>query len=140
MVMRHRNIVVVAVDLYKNLPGKSIPISGLQELPNLTELQRSAEQQHSVSYPDTAQEVKDVLWLTSGDKPPDPDGFSAQFCKDAWSIVGHDFSSAILDFLDTSKLPQRVSTTAITPVTKGQNASRMTNITCKCITKVLANR
>lgn len=35
-------------------------------------------------------EIKKALWSIPGTKSPDPDGFTNQFYKEAWDIVGSD--------------------------------------------------
>ncbi|GJZ89174.1 hypothetical protein Tco_0660956, partial [Tanacetum coccineum] len=48
--------------------------------------------------PISLEEIKDVLFSMNDDKAPGPDGYSAKFFKAAWSVVGSEFSQAILDF------------------------------------------
>ncbi|GJT94359.1 hypothetical protein Tco_1089877 [Tanacetum coccineum] len=43
-------------------------------------------------------EIKMALFSINDGKAPSPDGFSAKFFKAAWSIVGAEFSQAIMDF------------------------------------------
>ncbi|GJU84848.1 RNA-directed DNA polymerase, eukaryota, reverse transcriptase zinc-binding domain protein [Tanacetum coccineum] len=49
-------------------------------------------------------EIKEVLFSMNDDKAPGPDGYSAKFFKAAWSIVGMEFSQAIMDFLTNDDL------------------------------------
>lgn len=44
------------------------------------------------------EEIKGVLWAMPTDKSPGPDGFTAEFFKKAWSIVGTEFTTAIKSF------------------------------------------
>ncbi|GKB73101.1 RNA-directed DNA polymerase, eukaryota, reverse transcriptase zinc-binding domain protein, partial [Tanacetum coccineum] len=48
--------------------------------------------------PISLEEIKDVLFSMNDDKAPGPDGYSARFFKAVWSVVGSEFSQAILDF------------------------------------------
>ncbi|GKF60968.1 hypothetical protein Tco_0177754, partial [Tanacetum coccineum] len=46
----------------------------------------------------TNKEVKDALFSMGDDKSPGPDGYTAAFFKEAWSIVEVDVSNAIREF------------------------------------------
>ncbi|KAL2237302.1 UNVERIFIED_CONTAM: hypothetical protein Sindi_0921900 [Sesamum indicum] len=47
------------------------------------------------------------------DKAPGPDGYSSGFFKAAWPIVGHEVSSAVLDFFNTGRLLKQINTTLL---------------------------
>lgn len=47
---------------------------------------------------------KQMPWSMNGDKSPGLDGFSAHFFTSAWSVVGQDVSTDVLDFFNTGKL------------------------------------
>nr|GEW47497.1 hypothetical protein [Tanacetum cinerariifolium] len=93
-------------------------------------------------------DIKDVLFSMNGDKAPGPNGFSAKFFKGAWSIVGANFSQAILDFFYNGKLLKEINPTIISLVPKSQTSKRVSdfrpvsccNIIYKCISKIIANR
>ncbi|XP_074299433.1 uncharacterized protein LOC141630528 [Silene latifolia] len=46
----------------------------------------------------TTEEVKMHLFSIPKDKSPGPDGFTSQFYRDAWDIVGNEVCAAVLDF------------------------------------------
>lgn len=50
----------------------------------------------------TSEEVKKAIF--SGDKAPGPNGFCAHFFKDVLHIIGHEVTSAILNFFTTGRL------------------------------------
>lgn len=44
-------------------------------------------------------ELRDVVFRTSDDKAPGPDGFNARFFKAAWDIVQTDVLNAVISFM-----------------------------------------
>jgi hypothetical protein len=46
----------------------------------------------------TAEEIRDILFHMPANNAPGPDGFSADFFKASWSIVGEDMVAAIKGF------------------------------------------
>ncbi|GJW30771.1 hypothetical protein Tco_0047646 [Tanacetum coccineum] len=93
-------------------------------------------------------EIKDVLFSMNDDKASGPDGFSAKFFKGAWSIMGAEFSQAILDFFSNGKLLKEINSIVIVLVPKPQTLKRVSdfrpisccNIVYKCISKFITNR
>ncbi|KAL2225547.1 UNVERIFIED_CONTAM: hypothetical protein Sindi_2916900 [Sesamum indicum] len=49
------------------------------------------------------EDVKQAVFDIAEDKAPGPDGFSSGFFKAAWSVVGHEITTAVLDFFSTGK-------------------------------------
>nr|GEY86361.1 hypothetical protein [Tanacetum cinerariifolium] len=50
------------------------------------------------------EEIKMALFDIDGNKAPGPDGFSFQFFKDSWNVVGGDVCKAVRDFFLNGKL------------------------------------
>lgn len=63
--------------------------------------------------PVTATEVKQIVFAMNDNKSPGPDGYGSGFFKGAWSIIGEDFTSAILEFFDTGMLLKQLNSTRI---------------------------
>lgn len=55
----------------------------------------------------TAEEIKATLFGMKPNKAPGLDGFTADFFKDSWSVVGEDFVAAVKNFFDTGILLRR---------------------------------
>ncbi|XP_074271392.1 uncharacterized protein LOC141595329 [Silene latifolia] len=77
-----------------------------------------------------------------------PDGYTSQFFKDSWEILGKDIFYAINNFFSTGKLLKQLNSTNITLISKIPNLSSVTDfrpIACcntiyKCIAKLLCAR
>lgn len=82
------------------------------------------------------------------DKAPGPDGYSAAFYKNSWSIVGDEVCDAIKDFFKNGKLLREVNSTLISLIPKTKHPSKISeyrpiaccNVLYKCISKILTNR
>ncbi|KAL2225552.1 UNVERIFIED_CONTAM: hypothetical protein Sindi_2917400 [Sesamum indicum] len=59
------------------------------------------------------EDVKQAVFDIAEDKAPGPDGFSSGFFKAAWSVVGHEITTAVLDFFSTGKLLKQVNSTLL---------------------------
>ncbi|XP_074305237.1 uncharacterized protein LOC141640287 [Silene latifolia] len=94
------------------------------------------------------EEIKGCLFSIPGNKSPGPDGYTSQFYKDAWDIVGNDVLCAVKDFFLTGKLLKQLNTTTLTLIPKIDNPASVLDfrpIACcntlyKCLAKVLCKR
>ncbi|XP_074305864.1 uncharacterized protein LOC141641086 [Silene latifolia] len=71
-----------------------------------------------MSSPVTAEEVKKCLFNIPASKSPGPHGYSSQFYRDAWDIVGTEICEAVINFFDTGKLLTQINATVITLIPK----------------------
>ena len=81
-------------------------------------------------------------------KSPRPDGFTVEFFKASWTIIGGDLTTAVKSFFSKGFLPKGLNTTILALVAKKGNATEMRdyrpisccNVLYKVISKVIANR
>ncbi|GJY23016.1 putative reverse transcriptase domain, reverse transcriptase zinc-binding domain protein [Tanacetum coccineum] len=93
-------------------------------------------------------EVKDAMFSMGDDKSPGPDGFTAAFFKEAWSIIGNDVIAAVREFFRNGTILKELNHTIITLIPKVKSPSRVNdyrpisccNVLFKCISKIIANR
>ena len=96
----------------------------------------------------TEEEVRKTLFAMPRNKSSGPDGFTCEFFKETWSIVGSDFVVAIQSFFRTGFLPKGVNSTILALIPKKKEARVMKdyrpiscfNVIYKVISKILANR
>ncbi|GJU94038.1 sugar transport protein 13 [Tanacetum coccineum] len=94
------------------------------------------------------QEVKDALFSMGDDKSPGPDGFTAAFFKETWSVTGNDVYNAVCEFFRNGTLLKEVNHTIIALLPKVKSPSRINdyrpisccNVLFKCLSKIIANR
>ncbi|VFQ66081.1 unnamed protein product [Cuscuta campestris] len=93
------NVEVVGclLDFYTNLFGSSSPVEPIDgEV--LAAGPTVPTSYHSVLLAEiTLQEVRDVVFEIGNDKAPGPDGYTAAFYKDQWSVVGQDVYDSVVE-------------------------------------------
>ncbi|WZZ59978.1 hypothetical protein YC2023_060085 [Brassica napus] len=83
-----------------------------------------------------------------GDKSPGPDGYTSEFFKEAWPVIGDDVTVAIQSFFRKRFLPKGVNFTILALIPKKEEAKVMKdyrpisccNVLYKMISKIIANR
>ncbi|CAL1372090.1 unnamed protein product [Linum trigynum] len=140
-----------AVQFYKGLLGtrngelKRVTVSTLRQL-----LVNHLVEGESAGLCDmvTADEVYRVVKNMKKGKAPGPDGFTAEFFKEHWGLVGEEVTMATQEFFVTGRMRKEVNCTILALIPKVPNANTMKNfrpISCcnlvyKCISKIIANR
>nr|GEV03226.1 hypothetical protein [Tanacetum cinerariifolium] len=93
-------------------------------------------------------EVRDAIWGCGENKSPGPDGFSFEFFRKFWDIVGSDLFEAVKWFFDYSSFPRGCNSSFIALISKNQDPKFVNDYRpisligslYKVVTKILANR
>ncbi|KAL9239007.1 hypothetical protein vseg_013366 [Gypsophila vaccaria] len=96
----------------------------------------------------TMDEIKHSLFSIPANKSPGPNGFTSQFFKDAWDVVGLEVSKAILNFFETGQLLTQLNATVITLIPNLDRPSSVKhfrpisccNVIYKTISKIMGTR
>ena len=96
----------------------------------------------------TSQEIKDAFFSLPSNKASGPDGYTSEFFKVTWSIIGPEVSQAVLEFFSSGSLLKQWNATTMVLIPKITNASSTADfrpISClntvyKVISKLLATR
>ena len=113
------------------------------QLPTLT-----AQQQASLIHAFSADEIKEAMFSIAGSKSPGPDGFTAEFYKTHWDLIGPDIIAVIQSFFQRGFLLQAWNNTLLVMLPKVPNPTEVSqlrpislcNTIYKCISKCLVNR
>lgn len=120
----------------------------IDELETLLNFQCAEADRELLVHEVPAIEIKHVLFAMEKNKSPGPDGFTCEFFKVAWDIVGQDFVIAVQSFFKTGFLPKGINSTILALIPKKENSKAMKdfrpisccNVIYKVISKILANR
>jgi hypothetical protein len=113
-------------------------------IPHVVSAEKAVMLEKAVS----TEEIKTTFFGMKVNKSPGLDGYTAEFFKSSWDVVGADVVAAIQSFFDIGMLLNEMNATILTLVPNKSNASIMGdfrpiayyNVVYKCITKILSNR
>ncbi|XP_022019843.1 uncharacterized protein LOC110919900 [Helianthus annuus] len=96
----------------------------------------------------TPDEVKAAIFSINENKAPGPDGYSSDFFKKSWHIVGNEVTNAIIDFFESGRLLQEINHTFLALIPKVPTPGVVTdyrpisccNVVYKAISKILTAR
>nr|GEW08462.1 hypothetical protein [Tanacetum cinerariifolium] len=113
------------ISYFEQILGRSEVVDSIHDPSHLFTNKLSVEVVEFMVKPISKDEIKVALFSMEDDKASGPDGFSFKFFKSAWSIVGHEFSQAILDFFANGKFLKEINATVIALVPKSQTPRRV---------------
>lgn len=96
----------------------------------------------------SAEDIKREVFALPKNKYPGPDGYTGEFFKKTWGIIGNDFTLAVHEFFNSGQILKQWIATSITIAPKTPGAGRLSdfmpisccNIAYKVISKILARR
>nr|GEY34903.1 RNA-directed DNA polymerase, eukaryota [Tanacetum cinerariifolium] len=94
------------------------------------------------------EEIKAAIWSCGENKSPGPDGYTFEFIKQYWGVIGHDLCEAVEFFFVNGAFPKECNSSFITLIPKVLDAKLVSDYrpisligsVYKIVTKVLANR
>lgn len=140
-----------AVSYYKSFlqdEPNNIEIPAVNSLSQLVSYRCSGDDGALLIQPITAEEIKKTVFSMPLNKALGPDGFTVEFFKSAWQIIGKDFIVAVQSFFLYGYMPKGVNGTVLSLVPKITNPESMKdfrpiaccNLIYKVISKILAER
>nr|GEW82553.1 RNA-directed DNA polymerase, eukaryota [Tanacetum cinerariifolium] len=104
----------VIVDSWNNDDLKRVPFEG--NFPRRLDYDQSCDLEGVVSN----EEIKRAIWDCGSDKSPGPDGFTFEFFKKYWSVVGGDVINAVKEFFNYSSFPKGCNSSFIALIPKAR--------------------
>lgn len=96
----------------------------------------------------TPEDVKQEVFALPLNKTPGPDGFTGEFFRKTWDIIGADLTKAVLEFFQSGQMLRQWNCTAISLIPKTIGAKKLVdfrpislcNVVYKIVSKILARR
>lgn len=142
----------MAVQFYTLLQGRSnaaaVSPYTVAQIRSIHPFRCSAHHVELLSAIPSDEDIRNTLFSLPQDKAPRPDGFSAEFFKSSWGLVGADFTRAVKQFFLNQSMQRQTNATVISLIPKTPGASSLSdfrhislcNTVCKVIAKLLASR
>ncbi|CAA7030815.1 unnamed protein product [Microthlaspi erraticum] len=134
-------------DLFGAPTSPLLPASA-DKISDLTKFRCSDQLKELLKAEVTAADVKFEVFSLPRNKTPGPDGYTGEFYRKSWDIVGHDIIKAVLEFFRSGQMLKQWNCTAISLIPKRVGADKLVdfrpislcNVVYKIISKILARR
>ncbi|XP_010431231.1 PREDICTED: uncharacterized protein LOC104715533 [Camelina sativa] len=124
------------VSYFEDLLGgqpQALTSTDLDQIREYTTYRLSANLAEALVEAVSAEEIKNVAFSMPTNKTPGPDGFTGEFYRAAWDILGNDIIEAVQEFFRSGKLLKQLNATALSLIPKGFGRS---NISPRALLKV----
>lgn len=96
----------------------------------------------------TSEDVKREVFALPLNKTPCPDGYTGEFFRKPWDVIGEDLTKAILEFFESGQILKQWNCTAISLIPKRTRAEKLVdfrpislcNVVYKIVSNILARR
>lgn len=147
-IFEHARKAAILWDAFKKRLGTSQETNMHFDLHGLYEHHHDQTLFDNFEKPFTDEEINDVVKNLPIDKSPGPDGFSNEFFKACWGIIGYDIRKLVHDFFERNVNLESINSSYITLIPKVTSPTipndfrpiSLLNSCLKIITKLLANR
>lgn len=140
-----------AEEYFKGILGSTAMAQSPASVDQLKELMpfRCSEAQKQDLLKDiSSEEITKTVYSLPLSKSPGPDGYSVEFLRSSWSVVGADFVAAVQEFFRNGRLLKDLNNTAIVLIPKSPQACKLgdfrpiscCNLSYKVIAKIIASR
>ncbi|XP_015954321.1 uncharacterized protein LOC107478701 [Arachis duranensis] len=146
LIKNHARIKIAIREFYKDLyQQKRLPVVGFRD-----GLVNRIDEEESVALErmPTTEEVREVVWDCESSMATGSDGYNMNFIKKCWDDIGAEFTSAVLEFFRSSRLPSdsNITWVALAPKFTGAKEIKdlrpisMVGCVFKVISKVMVRR
>ncbi|GJZ46112.1 RNA-directed DNA polymerase, eukaryota, reverse transcriptase zinc-binding domain protein [Tanacetum coccineum] len=140
------DVPVQFVKHFDNFLGKTDQVTRVDDSLFINTL--SSDEANNMVCDVTESEVKEAMFDIESNKASGPDGYTSEFFKRAWDVVGKEVCLAIQEFFKNGKLLGEVNSTIIALIPKVSTPCKVSefrpiaccNVIYKCISKILTNR
>ncbi|CAA7043519.1 unnamed protein product [Microthlaspi erraticum] len=140
-----------SAEFFKGILGNTVLASSsitVDQLQSLLPFRCSDAQVSVLQKVVSDEEIKATVFALPLNKSPGPDGYSVEFLRASWEVVGGDILAAVHEFFRNGRLLKDIVNTAITLIPKMPEASKLgdyrpiscCNLLYKIISKIIANR
>lgn len=133
---------------FLTLEPADIEVKTVEELQDILPFRCSEEERAKLIKTVTKEKIREVVFKMPSNKSPGPDGYTTEFFKTSWSIIGKDLTAAVQSFFSRGFLPKGLNSTILAFIPKKESAQEMRdyrpisccNVLYKVISKLIANR